>query len=340
MPLRLMEIYLPETNDDAISEFIDDESIVKFWQERSAETGLLVKMILSVEQTEKMLDKLEQRFGGKDGFRGVLLPIEATIPRIKGNSIEEEPAPDKSTKPDYGENEILRISREDLYSDIVDSAKFTITYAALVLLSAIVAAVGLLQDNVAIVIGAMVIAPLLGPNVALALATTLGDFDLGFNALKTNLLGISIALGLSITIGYFFPVDPAIPEIASRMHVELPDIVLALASGSAGVLAFTSGASISLIGVMVAVALMPPLITFGLLIGSGNVTGATGALLLLITNLICVNLAGVTTFLVQGIRPRKWWEAAKAKRAARLAITLWSVLLAVLIVVIIFSQKS
>lgn len=340
MPLRLMEIYLPETNGDAISEFIDDESIVKFWQERSAETGLLVKMILSVEQTEKMLDKLEQRFGGKDGFRVVLLPIEATIPRIKGNSIEEEPAPDKSTKPDNGENEILRISREELYSDIVDSTKFTITYAAMVLLSAIVAAVGLLQDNVAIVIGAMVIAPLLGPNVALALATTLGDFDLGFNALKTNLLGISIALGLSITIGYFFPVDPAIPEIASRMHVELPDIVLALASGSAGVLAFTSGASISLIGVMVAVALMPPLITFGLLIGSGNVTGATGALLLLITNLICVNLAGVTTFLVQGIRPRKWWEAAKAKRAARLAITLWSVLLAVLIVVIIFSQKS
>ena len=105
-------------------------------------------------------------------------------------------------------------------------------------------------------------------------------------------------------------------------------------------LAFTSGASISLIGVMVAVALMPPLIAFGLLLGSGNPAEALGALLLLIANLICVNLAGVTTFLVQGIRPRKWWEASKAKRATRIAITLWSLLLAVLIAVVLFSRQN
>jgi uncharacterized hydrophobic protein (TIGR00341 family) len=210
----------------------------------------------------------------------------------------------------------------------------------MVLLSAIVAAVGLLQDNVAIVIGAMVIAPLLGPNVALSLATTLGDFDLGFNALKTGSFGVVMALVLSIIIGYFFSVDPGIPQIASRINVGLSDIILALASGIAGVLAFTSGASISLIGVMVAVALMPPLITLGLLVGSGNMPEAVGALLLLVTNIICVNLAGVMTFLAQGIRPRKWWEASKAKKAARVAITLWSVLLAILVAVILISRNN
>jgi len=59
----------------------------------------------------------------------------------------------------------------------------------------------------------------------------------------------------------------------------------------------------ALIGVMVAVALLPPLVTFGLLLGVGHMASATGALSLFLINLICVNLAGVTTFLVQSIRP-------------------------------------
>jgi uncharacterized hydrophobic protein (TIGR00341 family) len=339
MPLRLLEIIIPESNNHNVRELIEDEAVIGFWQEESSETGLLVKMLLSVEHTEKVLDLLEQKFSGMDGFRVVLLPVEATIPRIEEKKTEN-PESEIEEQKEEAENNILRISREELHSDIVDSTKFTNTFVAMVLLSAIVAAVGLLHDNVAIVIGAMVIAPLLGPNVALALATTLGDFELGYNALKTSSLGVVMALGLSIFIGYFFNVDPAIPQIASRTSVGLSDIILALASGIAGVLAFTSGASISLIGVMVAVALLPPLITLGLLVGSGNLTEALGALLLLVTNIICVNLAGVTTFLVQGIRPRKWWEASKAKKATRTAITLWSVLLAILIAVIIFSQRT
>lgn len=335
MPLRLMEVTIPENNNQELRKVIENESTIEYWQEESIESGLRVKMILSVEQTEKVLDLLEQKYSNIQGFRVVLLPVEATLPRIEENN-EEKGTKENGNK----ENNDLRISREELHTDIVDSTKVTNTYIAMVVLSAVVASVGLLQNNVAIVIGAMVIAPLLGPNVALALATTLGDSELGFNALKTSLTGVFIALGLSILIGYFFSVDPGISQISSRVNVGLSDIVLALASGAAGVLAFTSGASIALIGVMVAVALMPPLITFGLLIGSGNFPEATGALLLLITNIICVNLAGVTTFLVQGIRPRKWWEASKAKKASRLAITLWAILLAILVAVILISQRN
>lgn len=339
MPLRLLEVFIPAPGKHKLTDLIDDEKVLSFWQDRSSESGSLLKMVLSVEQTEKVLDLLEQKYGGMEGFRVVLLPIEATIPRIEEKKTEEAETNEDRKQEEAG-NEPLRISREELYSDIVDRTKSTGTFVAMVLLSAIVAAVGLMQDNVAIVIGAMVIAPLLGPNVALALATTLGDFQLGVNALKTGLLGFALALGLSVSIGFLLPFDPSTAQIASRTRVDLSDIVLALASGSAGVLAFTSGASISLIGVMVAVALMPPLIAFGLLLGSGNPSGALGALLLLVANLICVNLAGVTTFLVQGIRPRKWWEASKAKRAARIAITLWSLLLAVLIAVVLLSRQN
>ena len=183
-----------------------------------------------------------------------------------------------------------------------------------------------------------VIAPMLGPNVALSLATTLDDVTLARISLKTNAVGILIAFILSVFIGSIFAVDPAIPEIASRTKVGLDAIIIGLASGSAGVLAFTTGISAILIGVMVAVALLPPLVVCGLLLGSGHILPAFGALLLLLVNIICLNLAGVVTFLVQGIHPKTWWEVEKATKATRIAIVLWIILLLALIIVILLSK--
>ena len=118
------------------------------------------------------------------------------------------------------------------------------------------------------------------------------------------------------------------------------DVALALASGTAGALAFTSGLPSTVIGVMVAVAILPPLVTCGLLIGAGNRVMAIGAMLLFFTNIICVNLAGVLTFLIQGIRPLTWWEATRAKKATRKAMMLWFGLLLALVAIILFSQRS
>jgi len=205
-------------------------------------------------------------------------------------------------------------------------------------LSTIVATVGLYYNSVAIIVGAMVIAPLLGPNVALALGTTLGDLSLLRRGLLTGLAGIATAMMLSVLIGVLLEVNPASPEVASRTGVGVGDVAVALASGSAGALAFTTGVSTTLIGVMVAVALLPPLVTFGLLLGGPAF--AMGALSLFLMNLICVNLAGVTTFLVQGIRPASWWEKDRAAKATRVAIGLWAALLAGLVGMILLLRKG
>ena len=218
-----------------------------------------------------------------------------------------------------------------LVTDLVkNGAQCSRIYLAMVVLSTIVAAIGLHQNSVAIIIGAMVIAPLLGPNVALALGTTLGDLSLLRRALLTALAGIAAAMVLSVIIGALWHVDPALSEVAARTRVRLDDAAVALASGCAGALAFTTGVSAALIGVMVAVALLPPLVTFGLLLGGGHPVLAMGALSLFLLNLICVNLAGVATFLVQGIHPASWWEKDRAVKATRVAIGLWVGLLAAL----------
>src|SRR5690606_10060231 len=117
------------------------------------------------------------------------------------------------------------------------------------------------------IIGAMVIAPLLGSNMALALSTTLGDLALMRRALLTSFAGIIVTVGISAAFGAFIYVDPKMPEIVSRLNIHFGDIAIALAAGCAGSLAFTTGVSVMLIGVMVAVALLPPLVTFGLLMG-------------------------------------------------------------------------
>jgi uncharacterized hydrophobic protein (TIGR00341 family) len=214
----------------------------------------LVKILLQAEETEAVLDSLEKRVSAKEGFRAVILPVEASIPRL--DSPEKYVAAQEESKPDKSAGQ--RIHREELYTDVSDLCNPSKVYILMVALSSFVATTGILRDNVAIVIGAMVIAPLSGPNVALSLATTLGDTALGYKAIKANVFGMLLALAISFFLGFFLTFDPQVSEIVSRTNVGLEDIANALASGSAGALAFTSGLSSVLIGVMVAVALLPP----------------------------------------------------------------------------------
>ena len=133
-------------------------------------------------------------------------------------------------------------------------------FFTMVFLSSLVAAFGLIRNDLAIIIGAMVIAPLLMPNVALALATTLADKDLWRRAIKANLLGMALALTIAALLGLILA--PTLEElkdgeIFKRTAPQLADLLLAIISGVAGTLALTAGLSSTVIGVMVAVALMP-----------------------------------------------------------------------------------
>lgn len=339
MAQRLIEVVLPRQYEHKVQEILREHKVLGMWQSGLSQDQVMVRVLLPTQETEAVLDLLKKHYSHVEGFRVILLPVEASLPRPEP---EEKKAPkEEKIQPESpSQAKAARISRQELYADIERSAELNRVYLVLVVLSSIVAAIGVLHNNIVAIIGAMVIAPLLGPNVALSLATTLGDIPLATRALKANVTGIFTALVLSILIGFVFTVNPDIHVLASRTQVGLGDVVLALAAGSAGALAFTTGIPAALVGVMVAVALLPPLVTFGLLLGSRHWQMALGAMLLLLVNLICINLAGVTTFLAQGIRPITWWEADRAKKATRTAILLWGLLLLVLVVVILVTQSS
>ena len=333
MALRLIEMVLPEQDGEEVLELLKEHKMLEHRQIRLSDGEVLVRILLEAEQSEAVLDLLDKRYTGKEGNRVVILAVEATLPRAEPEAaVAPEQLPEEKSPE--------RISREELYEDIKDAAQYSRVYLAMVVLSTIVAAVGLYYNSVAIIIGAMVIAPLLGPNMALSLGTTLGDMSLLRSAILTALAGIVTTMVLSVFIGILLQVDPASPELASRNGVGMGDIAVALASGCAGALAFTTGVSTALIGVMVAVALLPPLVAFGLLLGGGHPALAMGALSLFLVNLISINLAGVTTFMAQGIHPATWWEKDQADKATHTALKIWVAMLAVLIVLILMFQKS
>ncbi|MCF7956745.1 MAG: TIGR00341 family protein [Phycisphaerae bacterium] len=340
MTLRLIEIFLPLEKTGELIAILDKFSESEILHQVVTNGKVNIKVLIPAGQSESLLDTLEKAFAHLDHFRIVIQSIEAIVPRMLPSQ-DDFPTAEKIESDKPTSVSLPRVSREELYSDVLEAGQLSHTFIIMVILSSVVAAIGLIRNNSAIVIGAMVIAPLLGPNMAMALAATLGDIKLASKAKKANIFGIITPIILSACVGFLLNSDPMdSAEIASRTVVTKADIVLALAAGCAGTLSFTQATSSALIGVMVAVALLPPLVTCGLLLGAGNWPAALSALLLAATNLICINLAGVTTFLAQGIRPLKWWQQSTAKKATIRAMITWIVLLTILLILITIGYKN
>jgi len=282
----------------------------------------VMRMLVDDNHRQAVMDALQNHLGSYSTTRIVVLPVEASLPQAETKD-EESDKPKSSGA-----------TREELYQNISKNATLNSDFLLLVFLSTIVAAIGLIENNVAVVIGAMVIAPLLGPNIALALGATLGDTPLIWTSLKTNLAGLGIALTISLSFGLILPIDPSGPELLSRTYVGIDSVILALASGAAAVLSLTTGLSSVLVGVMVAVALLPPTVTFGLMLGSNQMDLAFGAALLLAVNIVCVNLAAKIVFLMRGIKPRTWLEKHKAKQSTTTYLIFWIISLLILLLAI------
>ena len=331
MALRLLEIYHSPKKEKDIKILLEGIEIIDIKQEKKSDKEFLSRILISADKTDDVLKILEKNLSDSEIFRIIILPAEAFIPRPE---IEKE----KHVKDEVKKNN-ERISVEEIYEDICgEVSKFSKTFFALIILASIVAGIGILYDNVAVVIGSMVIAPLLNPSMAVSLGITLADTKLIKRSLFISLLGFFIALLIGLIFGLFFVVDPSAPEIASRIDLSLMYVILALSGGIAGSLSITRGVSEALVGVMVAVALLPPMVTSGLLLGSNFLHESFGAFLLFLVNFVCINIAAVFTFVVQGVNPRNWWEKEKAKNMVVKAVVLWVFLLLTLILMIVIYQ--
>ncbi len=329
LALKIIEAHVPaDLSADSL------EALVEFsqesWVEEGGRYGAIVYAVVGAQRTGEALDRLHERLANRGALLVLVQPLDGVLPRPPASPKNEARSDARSA---------AAVSREEVYASIADTAEFNWTYVALVVLASVVAAIGLARDNTAAVIGAMVVAPLLGPNMALGLGMVLGDGPLIRRALATNAAGLAICLASASALGLALDADPSTPELASRTQVSIWDLVLALAAGCAGALSYTTGVPAYLTGVMVAVALLPPAVASALLLSQGELPGAVSALLLTGGNLTALTLAAILTFVWRGMRPRNWWQEERARRSARLGVAIFIALLVALAALIVTSQR-
>lgn len=193
---------------------------------------------------------------------------------------------------------------KDLFLALKASANVNNTYVLLMILSSLLATLGLFLNSPSIVIGAMILAPLMAPIISLSMGLLRSDADLSRRAFATLVFGMLIALSLSALIAYILPFQQITNEIAGRLHPSTLDLLVAVISGVAGALVNSrENIAKSLPGVAIAVALVPPLCVSGIGLGWMDLDVFYGAMLLFLTNLTGIILAAGLSFMVIGFAP-------------------------------------
>lgn len=196
-------------------------------------------------------------------------------------------------------------------------------FAVLMFLSSLVAAIGLLQNSAAVVIGAMMIAPLMAPIMGIAACLIMGW---GQRLLRALAL-VSVSAACAIAVGWLFttllpPAGTGLPaQVVARSSPDIRDLLVALGAGAAGAIAtMHKQISAALPGVAVAVAIVPPLAAVGVLLGRGQPELAQGAALLFVTNLIGIVLMAAVVFLLTGMVPTEMFATRRGQILSSLAV--------------------
>ena len=208
-----------------------------------------------------------------------------------------------------------RIPRKELYQARIESSKPSLGFFVLLLCAAVIATLGLISNSTAVVIGAMIVAPLMDPILSLAFALSISNNKLAKRSLMTVVIGVIAVIATAALLSLLLDVSEVNREMTSRTAPNLIDLGVAVAAAVAGSFSMTrERLSNSLAGVAIAVALVPPLCVCGIglsmgnevvaVFGRGTVAGLTnqiseGSFLLFVVNLIGITVASLFIFLVQ-----------------------------------------
>lgn len=318
--MKIIEVISDARHKKSLTIIAEKNEIKDVWFSIENEDGRMAsRFIVPPTTRQQVLDDLQNLLDITEDLHIVIMPIEANI--------RFETEDEKLEKKEKASIKATKVSREEIFSVVEKGVNLDSVFLLLVFLSSIVAAIGLLENNVAVIIGAMVIAPLLGPNLGFSLGASLGESELIIKSLKSLITGGVFAIAIAYCFGLVWNGSFDSSELLSRTVVAYSTTAIAMASGAAASLSLVSGVSGVLVGVMVAVALMPPAVTIGLMLSIQEYNSALGASLLLVVNIVSITLSAMLVFLFSGIKPRTWLDAHKAKQSHRLYILIWCILL-------------
>jgi len=327
--MRQFQITLPEEKVGQVMEFLEERAKIRNIAKIHTTTAFLLVFRVPDAKTQQVLTDLEDMGVGVHYGLIDILPVEATKPMME----EEE----------VGITPKERLAVEEIYGKIAAGARLSFDFLALLVVSCIIAGIGLATNNSVIIVASMLLAPLMGPILGLSLGVVIKDRRLIITGVKNECYGLAVAVIMGIVMGlalmpWAAPLGWPTPEMAVRGRPDglLIGMVVAAASGAGVALAVTRGEISSLVGVAIAPSLMPPAVNAGmnliyaivlLLLGvvpfaSFNFGIALVSFSLVLVNIFFINLVAMFTFKLKAVAPIKrksifWRDLPKLDRKKR-----------------------
>ena len=320
---------IPAGKRAAVVRALDDEGVdyVVTDETSGREYTAVATFPLPTAAVEPVLDRLREA-GIDESTYTVIVAAETVISR-RFEALEDEYEQESERAGD-------RISREELQAKAEGLASGLGTYVLMTVISAVIATAGLLLDSPATVVGSMVIAPLIGPAMSAAIGTVVDDEALFRRGVRMQVLGVVVAV-LAATLFAFAlrslalvppGLDPLeLAEVSERLAPNVLVLVVAVGAGIAGIVSLITGVSAALVGVMIAVALIPPAAAVGIGFAFRIPRLVIGAGVIVAVNVLSINLSALVMLWYEGYRPQRWFRedearAAFLKRVAVLAVAI------------------
>jgi uncharacterized hydrophobic protein (TIGR00341 family) len=314
--VRLVQVTIPTGKRLTVLDLLEEEGIdyVVTDETSGREYTAVAYFPLPTSAVEPVLEKL----------REIGLEREAYTVVLSAETVESERF--DALKESYAKKEESeeRIARQELEARAEELAASLPTYTVMTVVSAVIATAGLLLDSPATVVGSMVIAPLIGPAMAAAVGSVVDDGELFRRGIGLQAFGVVLAIvsatafaALVQTANLVPPgLDPlSLSEIEERLSPSVLSLAVALGAGVAGAVSLMTGVSTALVGVMIAVALIPPAATVGIGIAYGIPSLAVGSAVLVAVNVLSINLAALVVLWYGGYRPEQFFRHDRAKVA-------------------------
>ena len=314
--MRLVQVTIPTGKRETVLSILDDEGIDYVVTDESSgrEYTGVAYFPLPTNAVEPILETLREAGLEREAYT-VVLKAE-TVESERFEALTERYA-------EAGESE-ERIARQELEARAAELASALPTYLVMTAVSAVIATAGLLLDSPATVVGSMVIAPLIGPAMAAAVGSVIDDAELFRRGVSLQLLGVGLAVVSATLFAAFVRAANLVPpgldplslsEIEERLAPSVLSLAVALGAGIAGAVSLMTGVSTALVGVMIAVALIPPAATVGIGVAYGEPALAVGSAVLVAVNVLSINLAALVVLWYAGYRPEQFFRHDRARVA-------------------------
>ena len=283
----------------------------------SSKTGDLLIINLTQEDADNVIDKLKARFDFDSNKKRSLMIYTPDIALT-----------DEDDKQKNGEQKPIR---ETIIAYAKENSHLTSQIIVMAFAAAIIATLGLILDNTAVIVGSMIIAPVFGPIATMAIGIVLGDLKLLLKGFLVEATVMLIAVLVGAVFGFIVPNVGINRALEIRMLPTIADLLVAIAAGGAGAYSLmTDTKSQQLVGVVIAAALIPVMATIGIGFSIQNIELITGATLLLLSNFFALLLIIVLVFYIKGLKPQ-WWYASEAKKVIKRSLLILAISIIVLI---------